>query len=539
MNNKKQKSNVLTAIVAGGFAATLVGCTTVPTKTDTEATTSARIAATPNAAPQRTITNFTESLRCMDAKLAKYEVSNLLFGTQEVKDATSEVAGTKDMLLTALSTMSRRSKAFSVVTMSSDLADITAFHTYHATKKFQAPDFFIRLSAAQIDKGVQFNQIGGGLRLEGAISVEHNRDRIASIVSMDMNLGLVQNLQLLPGIYSSNSIAVIRKGSATDVSGEIRKMGALFRIANDNSEGFHHSVRTLIELGAIELVGRLTQIPYWECLDISATNPSVQAQIRDWYDALNANELRIFVQSKLAALDYYDGPVNGYDNVKLQKAISFYKAREGLVANNRMDYMLYYSLMIDPTPVSIEHLPLLKRKKSHAELQANHNQDAFGEAIYTKVAQHTQLNDTHTPELDFSFTSDNGTNPVVYKSGEKINLSIKPSMDAHVYCYYQQGNGEVYKVFPNRFRPDSRISANTILSVPGNDKFEIIADTTGQAENIMCLASYTDIDKKLPFPLREKDLQPLPVSSLNQVYALYKNVGEVAPLRKSMVIEVQ
>ena len=533
------KPKFITTLLASGVLATLAGCSTVPHKAEIETTSSARVAATPNSAPHRTITNFTESLRCMDAKLAKYEVSNLLLGTQEVNDPTSEVAGTKDMLLTALSTMSRRSKAFSVVTMSSDLGDITAFHTYHATKKFQAPDFFIRLSAPQIDKGVQVNQKGGGLRIKGVASAEHSRDRIASILSLDMNLGLVRNLQLLPGIYSSNSIAVIRKGQSTDVSGEIRKMGALFSVTSDSSEGFHHSVRTLIELGAIELVGRLTQIPYWECLDISATNPSVQAQIQDWYDGLNQNELRMFVQSKLYALDYYKGAVDGKDSEKLKKAILSYKVAEGSVASHRMDYMLYYKLMIDPTPVAIQHLPLLKRNQNNAEMNANQTHDDFGNAVRIKVEQHTQLESTGVPALDFIFVSDKGSEPVVYKSGDIVNLSVTPSMDAHVYCYYQQGDGQIYKIFPNRFRPNSLIAANTTLLVPGSDKFTIQADRTGYAENVMCMASYTDIEKELPFPLREKDLQPLPVGDLGQIFALYKNSADVTPLRKSIRIEVQ
>lgn len=514
-----------TILLSAGFCM-LAACSTPRHKLDSEATSSARISATPNAAPQRTITNFTESLRCMDSKLAEYEISNLLIGAQEVADHSSEVSGTKDMLLTSLSTMSRKSKAFKVVTLSSDLGDVTNFHKFHSTKLFQAPDFFIRLSTPQIDKGVQFNQISGGLRVEGAFGAEHSRDRIASVVSLDMNLGQVRNLQLLPGIYSSNSIAVIRKGQATDVSGEIRKMGAVFRIANDNSEGFHHSVRTLIELGAIELVGRLTQIPYWECLDIEATNPSVQVQVQDWYDSLSDEELVTFAQTKLTETGHYTGEVDGIESPDLRRAIATYKSENELIADGKLDYMFYYKLVVDPTPFRSNHLSLLNRYQQEREQEAS--------AIIASDGT-----DDRVEKLEFDLKTDHGASPVVYRSGEDVNLMLNTTVDTHVYCYYQQGDGKVVKIFPNRFRPSSKVIADKTIEVPGTDKFEIRADQSGVAERVMCLASYSDIDKKLPFQLREKDLQPLPVKDLEQIYSYYKGVADIAPLRRMINIEVQ
>ena len=97
-------------------------------------------------------------------------------------DLNNEVAGTKDMLMTSLSTMSRKSKAFGIVTLSQDLDDVTNFHKLHAAQGFRAPDFFIRLSTPQIDRGVQVDQAGGGLRFDGVFNAEHSRDRIASVV---------------------------------------------------------------------------------------------------------------------------------------------------------------------------------------------------------------------------------------------------------------------------------------------------------------------------------------------------------------------
>ncbi len=534
--NSKKAAVVGTMVLATTL---LGGCATNLNQPDIDSTSSARITATPKAAPQRTLTNFTRSLRCMDDMLARYEINGLLLGAQEVADIDSEVAGTKDMLMTALSTMTRKSKAFGVVTLSQDLGDVTAFHSYHGTKSFQSPDFFIRLSTPQIDKGIQVDQLGSGFRIEGVGGLEQSKDRMASVVSLDMNMGLVGNLQLLPGVYSSNSIAVVRKGRANDVSAEIKKFGALLRMSSDSSEGFHHSVRSLIELGSIELIGRLTQTPYWECLDITSTNPAVQAQVQDWYQALNRSELTTFVQAKLFAQGIYQGDVNGKDSQVLRTAIAQFKAKNEQVADGKIDFDLYYRLVNDPTPIQTQHLELLnkvlnKRKSKMLGTIAVNNVDSS----ITQSPTTGAIDLPNAPELALTLRTDRGVDPVVYRSGEEVQVSLSASIDANVYCFYQQGDGTVIKLFPNRFRPSSRVAKDDVLELPGDDNFKIVADARGSVETLMCMASYSDIDQSLPFELSTRDLQALPVADLDQVFGYYKSVAETTPLRESINIKV-
>ncbi len=504
---------------------TLVGCSSPLVRPDIDATTDARIAATPNAAPTRTITNFTQSLRCMDEKLLQYGISGLLIGAQEVRDPASDVTGTTDMLMTSLSTMSRKSKAFGIVSLSSDLSDVAQYHNLHGNQTFRSPDFFIRLSAPQIDKGVQTNQAGGGVGVLDGVEAQYSRDRIASVISLDMNLGTVGNLQLLPGVYSSNSIAVLRKGSATDLSGEIQKLGAVFRITDDNSEGFHHSIRTLIELGTIEIVGRLTQTPYWECLDIESNNPAVQSQVKDWYVGLTDSDRITFTQSKLSAIGLYTGKVDGEESPALRTAIALYKTQQGLIADGEIDFLLYYNLIADETPVAAEHVALLQPTFT-----------AVGDASSEKPL--VDLETVQLTPLDFSFkTNKAGTNNV-FKQGELVELEVKLTTDANVFCYYQQGDGRVVKLFPNRFRPESRVAAGSNTQIPGSDGFQIVTDSAGKTERVMCMASYDDIESRLPGLFREKDLVPLPVESLEQISGYYRSVASTIPLVETIELKV-
>lgn len=527
---KKLSASVSTLIVTTALVLS-TGCAVLQVQDPLKTTADVRIAATPDAAPQRAITNFSQSLQCMDGLLKRYEISGLLVGTEEVADAGSEIAGTKDMLMTALSTMGRKSKAISVVALAQDLSDVSRYHSLHESKGFAAPDFFIRLSAPQIDKGVDINQVGGGLRVDNAVGLESSRDRISSIVSLDLNAGLVKNLQLLPGVYSSNSIAVVRQGSATDVSGEIRKLGAVFFVSDDNSEGFHHSARTLIELGAIEIIGKLTQTPYWECLDIAATNSKVQKQIMDWYSSLSWLELAKFIQTKLHAMDLYSGATDGIDSPEFSSAVARYKSQQGMVADSELSYELYYALVLDPAPGTALHLNSVAGNVKAASSRAD-SPDS-GAATFLRDQENT------LDPLELTLDTRFGSDPIVFKSGESIEFSVTASVDSHLYCYYQQSDGKVMKIFPNRFSQTNTISANRTIYFPDDNRYQIRADKRGSTEKIMCMVSYENIEEKLPFTLAEKDFQPLPVKSIENVYAFYKSIGGTVPLRKTLNIEIQ
>ena len=140
--------------------------------------------------------------------LSKYDVPNVSVGVVDIKSHTSEVSGIKDMVMTTMSSMAQNSKVLQVVSYGRDQIEVSDMND-----RFKSPDFFIRISAPQIDKSVQFDTKGGGLEVDleniqigGQISV----DRMLSSVSLDINMGIVRNMQLIPGVYSKNTIAMER-----------------------------------------------------------------------------------------------------------------------------------------------------------------------------------------------------------------------------------------------------------------------------------------------------------------------------------------
>lgn len=107
------------------------------------------------------------------------------------------------------------------------------------------------------------------------------------------------------------SSAIRRRGLAVDGGGLVKKAGLFPNVSLDKSEGLYAALRVLIELSTMEVLGKLTRVPYWQCLQIEQTNHEVQATTRDWFLTMSETERVQFVQRMLAQHGVYHGRVTG------------------------------------------------------------------------------------------------------------------------------------------------------------------------------------------------------------------------------------
>lgn len=446
----------------------------------------------------RTFTSFSDSLRCMDELFAKYGVRDIVITSDGIPDATGKVtAGTKDMLISAMSRMSVRSGAFTFVDFDQRQEDIANLQQLVGfTDEFRVPSYYIRGAITQLDEGVIAESVGGSLALTN-FSIGASKDQVVSVISTDMNVGKLVTRQIMPGISANNSIVVRRSGVGGDVGATIQKVGLSFNIAINNQEGMHQATRTLIDLSAIEIAGKLTKVPYWRCLEIEQTNPEIDAEARGWYKDMSQKERVVFVQRALHASGDYRGPISGTLDRSTRSAIGRYQAGNGLIANGRIDYDLYKRLISEDLALGQRPAPVTEAPKEAAS----------------------------PLPLQVSMTTPKGVKPT-YRVRESLAMTVTTSRDAYLYCYYSDAKGTVARIFPNKFAPDSYVAANRPTAIPGKkSRFGIVFDKPGASEEVLCLASEREIGLRLPDALKQKDLAPLPVASLDDVAAAYRKAG--------------
>lgn len=512
-NNKKAISLLLVSTLAVG------GCVTDMPDPQKNATISQ-----PKSRPTRSVTSFSDALRCMDRLLIEHNKSGLVITSTAIPDSTGKVAvGLRDMLISSISEMSRTSKAFKYVDWVADEGDTVSNITKQLYSTgdldIEVPQVYIRGSISQMDDNVQTGSQSAGLTT-GVIDLGGGRDRSSGSVTLELHLGDLKTRTILPGADSVNTLSFSKDSKAVNAgaSGKmIVNIGLNFDFSLDTAESVGQASRTLMQLAAIELMGKWTQVPYWTCLQVDNTNPGVMGQLQDWYDIMTEKDRIDLFQAGLQGAGYYKGPVNGTFNEELRAAIGKYQADKGLVVNGDISFDVYRSLMAGQ--VNMKSLP-----KAPPKIKVS---KAAESPIDVTIA-------TNRPPSQ------------PYRVGDSLELHVSLSRMGFPYCYYRDGSGTIAQIYPNRFQPDRQISAGAALTIPDKtnaESFKLEFDKKGVEEEVMCLATDVDVGTMLPAHLKvSQDLVPLKVKSLEQVQtdiqnAVAKSNAKVGAKRVKVKVE--
>ncbi len=479
--------------------AALAGCQALEVKKPTVEQT-AQIRKGPEDRPQRSITGFSQSLRCMDTLMLDYGVRDVTMLAEEIADETKKLnAGTRDMLISAVSDMSRRSRAVRLVAFGKDTMNVISFlASAQNAQAYQAiPLYDIKGSVSQFDENLIKNQKDLGIGISPFINLGIARDAASSMIALDLSVLATSDMAVMAGVTSRYSVVILKQGKGIDGDAAYHKFGINYSMNLARSEGQSQALRGLVELATVELVGKLTKTPYWSCLGV--TDPMSQEETRlemfDWYHAMAATrvELIAWFQNQLRRRGFYDGPIDGEFNPAIDEAIANYRAALGLSRE-----------------------PLLEEKFFYAFLAADHTKVKRPD----QPARYVPPTPVAVTPLKLSVTTV-PTNPTRLARGEPISLALSLSQDAHIYCYLLDDNAKVMRFFPNRFERDSRVPAAKPLVLPGAQRFQLLVSPKGAAETVSCFATPRDVLDRVPQTLVGTDFEHLPGATMDMVRAAF------------------
>jgi hypothetical protein len=378
------------------------------------------------------------ALRCMDELLLDHGARDLTVVAEDLADPARKAGASKDLLIAAVSDMSRRSRAIRITAQGAD----------GAAPQAARPQYLLRGSLSRPD------------------------DRTLGV---DLTLMTTQDGSAVPGVASRRQIPA-EPGDA--------------------------ALRALVQGATIEVFGRLAKVPYWSCLGQPQDDPAVVAEIGDWYDAMAARPKEIieFFQAQLRHRGAYDGPIDGAVNPQFNDAVARYRAALGL-----------------------SRAPRLSKDFLSAWLAANHRE------LKTQVA-------AAPLPAPLAVQVNAGNEGAGFARDEVIRLTVRPTRDAHVYCFLQDENRQISRFFPNRFQRDSRVDAGVGLQLPGAMRFEIRMNAKGVGETVACFATERDVLPELPATLAAADFAPLPAASLEAVREAFSSAARGTVAQASLEV---
>jgi len=483
LNMKKKFSLSLFILLTFQFGCSTTTTTSDKLRADSEKSV-ADLSKGTKSAPYRTITNFTGTVRCMDGLLSNYGVKGITVLVEDLDDSTKKVSvGTRDMLLSTMSEMTRRSRAIKFISYGGDQKNIVSFLAAADVKAAYSsvPQYDIRGSISQYDDNVVKNTQDAGVGITEFLTLGKSSSATAKILGVDLSVINTSDLSLVPGVYSKNAVVIFSQGDGIDSEARYKKFGLNYSTSLARSEGTAVAVRNLIELASVELMGKLTKVPYWQCMGSSTKHKDVKTEVEDWFEGManNPTELFAYFQYQLSNRGVYKGLVNGIPTPQLSLAIKQYKTAMGLPADSNLNADFFAAYL-----------------------------DADHDAISIRI---DKMNESHVSRQPISLKiSQLGANKPVYAKKENVKLELSVGIPAYVYCYLFDANNTAMRIYPNRFSKSSFLDTDAPLQLPDSIKFNLIANEQAKEEKVSCYSTHKDVLPYLTEASRGVDLQPLP-----------------------------
>ncbi len=456
-------------------------------QTDKNDPRSAAVYGGPNSRATRTVTSFAEAMSCMDDLFVQYGKNDIGIISDGIPDATETIKlGARDIVISTLDSMSLKSGAFRFVDLDGEDANVAGMQRLLGGQQGTA-EYYIKGSISQVDQEVMSDAKRAGVAIK-QFSMGRSKDRLVSNISLEIGVYTVRNRTLVRGVRAQNTIQLVRGGSGTDIEGLLPFASLVYEVKQDRSQGTHQTVRSLIELSMIELMGKFTKVPYWRCLSLPSADPAVRRAALDYFHAMRPNEQIAAAQSALKAAGYYHGDADGLVSPSLSDAVTRYRVASNLASGPDVDFELYFAFLSQGLTANPEVKSGTGRRKTTAPLMAERPAESV---------------------VDFTLEAKTRGKSKSVVQGDAFRLLLTPTKDAFFYCF-MGGEKEktAYRIYPNRFTGDQpRTAAGQTLYIPADgQQFSIKLDTPGR-EQVACIAREERYEDPLPGSLTGRDLE--------------------------------
>ena len=197
----------------------------------------------------------------------------------------------------------------------------------------------IEASGSGLDAAGQGTYNGQQGTVDGSLKRESKITKLA----INFNPVNIRNGNFVPRASTKNKITINQKSSGNELAFSILGSGVGVNNALTKAQGIHSSITILIELSAVEVLGRLAKYPYW-ILTGGKVNQDVVAHLKPMFlrDSLSKKIQKV---SYLLSLKNTNIQTTGIMNNTLKQAIIQYKSAHGMSANDIIDTQLYMSLI--------------------------------------------------------------------------------------------------------------------------------------------------------------------------------------------------
>ena len=451
------------------------------------------------------------ALQCMDDLLFANGIYDVTLLQEEFRDGSPQSRlGTRAMFSSALAAMTRRSRAVHLSALGAEHPDLTQLlKAARQSSGFDAvPRYIARGAISQVDESVP--SAAPGL-WDAVVDVFRARPRLTNFQAWTVDAVVVQSTEMtnVAGVNARSSAVMVRQfDQPGDGEARIRNPNLEISLQAAPAQGANNVIRSHVELTAIELVGKLVRVPYWQCLGVRDDHVNVKRELDDWFDSLEPDELIKFVKKRLRERRYYDGDIDGLADERLKVALRSYQQVMGRPEVRDLDKVFFAQFIVD-------HVP----RGPHARVRPEPRKPPPPVAVpaprlpaSSPSAEPPSLSPPPTPEAEPASASltcrDPASSPLVVVTRQlpgsgRAKLTVTTRENGYVYCYRRDSAGKFQRFFPNgnANSDDSYLSSGVELTLPASGDVNGVLEAQHQHACIFApLEFYGDLPSQLRWP---------------------------------------
>ena len=461
---------------------------------------------------QKSITNFSPALRCMDDMMFARGTRDVTVMMEEFRDATQRVpVSARDMMTSAMSDMTRRSRGVRLSVFGSDQQNLSQLlQQAQKTNAFAViPQYNIRGTISQFDDAVSKTGGSVGISLvQSLFGVRAGVDTKFSVLGLDTAVVDTSTMTLIPGVSSKNTtVLASRDASAADGQAKLENpgIGLVFSFNTARSDGPAQAARNMVELASVELIGKLIRAPYWQCLGVPDSDKEIQREMDDWFFSMDELERVQFLKERMREMRYYNGAIDGITDAAFLSALQSYRQAMGLSQQGPLDLDFFKQFVT----ISVPRGTLLTVRKP------------VDTGAATPALPTSTLAASSAP-LPLTLTQ-----VLQGPAGDALkgnHLRVEVTQPGYVYCYAQDPvTLRIQRIFPNRFSNDPRLDTGKLLALPGVGKFVL-----NPAAQYACLHAPREVYGDLPPPLRWGDFEDIRLASFEDIQSQFSKTSGAA-----------
>jgi hypothetical protein len=283
-------------------------------------------------------TNYSQALKNVNSMIAVFNRRPIHVYIKNIKDSTAS-GGKLPKDISTIVKSSFNSIGENVVTMASiNTKKLPKGQVYLINGAITEFDL-IEASGSGLDAAAQATYHGQKGTMDGGMDRQSKITKLA----ITFNPADIKTGNFVPRSSTKNKITINQKSSGNEFAFSILGTGIGVDNALTKAQGVHSSITILIELSVVEVLGRLTNYPYW-LLTGGKVNSDIVSHLSSRFlrDTLGRKIQKV---SYLLSLSGANVKVTSMMNPELKQAIIKYKSTHGMPANEIIDSNLYMSLI--------------------------------------------------------------------------------------------------------------------------------------------------------------------------------------------------